>query len=67
MIEQVRVDYRARQGMIFGDPPNFEAVLDSIHSREMRRSENTAKESGTDTHDWALGYWVAGAEGVISI
>ena len=36
MIEQLRVDYRAMQGMIFGDPPNFEAVLDSISSLETR-------------------------------
>ena len=34
MIEQLRVDYRAMQGMIFGDPPDFEAVLDSIGSLE---------------------------------
>jgi hypothetical protein len=36
MIEQLRVDYRAMQGMIFGDPPDFEAVLDSISSLETR-------------------------------
>uniref|UniRef100_UPI00403F2964 hypothetical protein n=1 Tax=Pseudomonas sp. EL_65y_Pfl1_R83 TaxID=3088697 RepID=UPI00403F2964 len=36
MIEQLRVDYRAMQGMIFGDPPDFEAVLDSIASLETR-------------------------------
>ncbi|MDU6496047.1 nucleotidyl transferase AbiEii/AbiGii toxin family protein, partial [Bradyrhizobium sp.] len=36
MIEQLRVDYRAMQGMIFGDPPDFEAVLDSIGSLETR-------------------------------
>ena len=34
MIEQLRVDYRAMQGMIFGDPPRFEAVLDSIKTLE---------------------------------
>lgn len=32
MIAQLRVDYRAMQGMIFGDPPDFEGVLDSISS-----------------------------------
>jgi hypothetical protein len=36
MIEQLRVDYRAMQGMIFGDPPDFEAVLASISSLETR-------------------------------
>lgn len=36
MIEQLRVDYRAMQGMIFGDPPDFEAILDSIASLETR-------------------------------
>jgi hypothetical protein len=36
MIEQLRVDYRAMQGMIFGNPPHFEAVLESISSLEAR-------------------------------
>ena len=36
MIEQLRLDYRAMQGMIFGDPPAFEAVLESIASLEAR-------------------------------
>lgn len=36
MIDPLRVDYRAMQGMIFGDPPDFEAVLDSIVSLEAR-------------------------------
>ena len=34
MVEQLRADYRAMQGMIFGDPPAFEAVIDSIASLE---------------------------------
>jgi hypothetical protein len=46
MIEQLRVDYRAMQGMIFGDPPNFEAVLESISSLETSLNENDASESG---------------------
>jgi hypothetical protein len=46
MIEQLRVDYRAMQGMIFGDPQDFEAVLDSISSLETRLNENGARESG---------------------
>ncbi len=45
MIEQLRVDYRAMQGMIFGDPPDFEVVLDSIRSLETRLNGNAA---GTD-------------------
>lgn len=36
MIEQLRTDYRAMQGMIFGEPPTLEAVLDSIRSVEQR-------------------------------
>lgn len=46
MIEQLRLDYRAMQGMIFGDPPDFEAVLDSISSLETRLNENGARKSG---------------------
>ncbi|MBX4962674.1 nucleotidyl transferase AbiEii/AbiGii toxin family protein [Rhizobium binae] len=34
MVEQLRADYRAMQGMIFGDPPAFEAVIDNIASLE---------------------------------
>jgi hypothetical protein len=45
MIAQLRVDCRAMQGMIFGDPPDFEAVLDSISSLEARLNENGASES----------------------
>lgn len=46
MIKQLRVDYRAMQGMIFGDPPDFEAVLESISSIEARLNGNGASESG---------------------
>ena len=46
MIDQLRVDYRAMQGMIFGDPPNFEAVLASISSLETRLNNNGASERG---------------------
>jgi hypothetical protein len=46
MIEQLRTDYRAMQGMIFGDPPGFEAVLESISSIETRLNGNGASESG---------------------
>lgn len=34
MTEQLRVDFRAIQSMIFDDPPNFEAVLDSIRAAD---------------------------------
>ena len=47
MIEQLRVDYRAMRGMIFGDPPDFEAVLDSIASLETRLNEKG------DTGSWS--------------
>ncbi|MFQ3452446.1 nucleotidyl transferase AbiEii/AbiGii toxin family protein [Bradyrhizobium sp. UFLA01-814] len=40
MIDQLRVDYRAMQGMIFGEPPSFEAVLASISSLEARLNES---------------------------
>lgn len=46
MIEQLRVDYRAMQGMIFGDPPMFEAVLESIGALETRLNQSGAGESG---------------------
>ena len=46
MIEQLRVDYRAMQGMIFGDPPAFEAVLASISSLETRLNNKGARERG---------------------
>ena len=46
MIHQLRVDYRAMQGMIFGDPPDFEAVLASISSLETDLNDNGASERG---------------------
>lgn len=46
MIEQLRADYRAMQGMIFGDPPEFDAVLESISTLETRLNRNGASESG---------------------
>jgi hypothetical protein len=46
MIEHLRVDYRAMQGMIFGDPPDFEAVLDSIGALETRLNKSGASEIG---------------------
>jgi hypothetical protein len=43
MIEQLRVDYRAMTGMIFGDPPRFEAVLDSVISLEARLNKRAGE------------------------
>ena len=34
------------QGMIFGEPPDFAAVLESISSLEARLSGNNANEIG---------------------
>lgn len=42
MIEQLRADYRAMQGMIFGNPPSFEAVLESINVLDRRLNKNGA-------------------------
>jgi hypothetical protein len=36
MIEQLRTDYNAMQGMIFGEPPAFDAVIESIQALEAR-------------------------------
>lgn len=46
MFDQLRVDYRAMQGMIFGDPPDFETVLASISSLETRLNNSGASERG---------------------
>jgi Nucleotidyl transferase AbiEii toxin, Type IV TA system len=43
MIEQLRVDYRAMTGMIFGDPPRFEAVLESVTSLEARLNKSAGE------------------------
>ena len=42
MIDRLRVDYRAMQGMIFGAPPEFEAVLNSISELETSLNRNGA-------------------------
>ena len=47
MVDQLRSDYRAMQGMIFGEPPSFEAVLNSIAALETRLN--------------GIGVWQAGA------
>jgi hypothetical protein len=43
MIEQLRVDYRAMTGMIFGAPPRFEAVLESVTSLEARLNKRAGE------------------------
>ncbi|MGO4569345.1 nucleotidyl transferase AbiEii/AbiGii toxin family protein [Rhizobium sp. 2YAF20] len=47
MIQQLRTDYRAMQGMIFGEPPAFEAVLESIALLEARLNENSDGSSAS--------------------
>ena len=42
MIEQLRVDYRAMRDMIFGEPPEFAEVLDSINDLERVLNKRTA-------------------------
>ena len=46
MIEQLRVDYRAMRGMICGDPPDFEALLDSVSALETRLNAHDARGTG---------------------
>jgi hypothetical protein len=46
MIDRLRADYRAMRGMIFGAPPPFEAVLDSVSSLESLLNGNGPSESG---------------------
>jgi Nucleotidyl transferase AbiEii toxin, Type IV TA system len=36
MVDQLRTDYRAMRGMIFGEPPTFEDVLASVVALEQR-------------------------------
>lgn len=48
MIDQLRQDYRAMRGMIFGDPPSFEAVLDSIAAIEISLNANSGTEYPRD-------------------
>jgi Nucleotidyl transferase AbiEii toxin, Type IV TA system len=46
MVDQLRIDYRAMQGMIFGEPPSFETVLDSIDALQTRMNEMGAWQAG---------------------
>lgn len=41
MVEELRRDYRAMSGMIFGDPPSFDAVLSSIAELEKNLNAET--------------------------
>jgi hypothetical protein len=43
MIEQLRADYRAMTGMIFGDPPRFEAVLETVTTLEARLNRSAGE------------------------
>lgn len=43
MIEQLRVDYRAMTGMIFGEPPRFEVVLESVTALEARLNKRAGE------------------------
>lgn len=54
MIDQLRVDYRAMQGMIFGDPPDFEAVLASINSLETRLNNKGSANAGRSDKTFGL-------------
>jgi hypothetical protein len=46
MIDQLRSDYRAMRGMIFGTAPPLEAVLESVSSLESLLNGNGPSESG---------------------
>jgi len=39
MVEQLRRDYRAMSGMIFGEPPSFEEILVSVAELEKPLNE----------------------------
>jgi Nucleotidyl transferase AbiEii toxin, Type IV TA system len=45
MVDQLRSDYRAMTGMIFGDPPAFEDVLASVAAVERRLNEPIVRSS----------------------
>jgi hypothetical protein len=45
MVDQLRADYRAMTGMIFGDPPAFDDVLARVAALEERLNETTGRSS----------------------
>jgi hypothetical protein len=45
MVDQLRIDYRAMTGMIFGDPPEFEDVLAAVEALEKQLNATTAPKS----------------------
>lgn len=44
MVDQLRADYRAMSGMIFGAPPAFDAILDSIAAVEAQLNGGDAAD-----------------------
>jgi hypothetical protein len=44
MVDQLRIDYRAMTGMIFGDPPEFEDVLATVVALEQRLNATAARK-----------------------
>ncbi len=44
MADQLRIDYRAMTGMIFGDPPEFEDVLATVVALEQRLNATAARK-----------------------
>lgn len=45
MVDQLRTDYRAMTGMIFGEPPTFDDVLASIQALEEKLNEKAGGSS----------------------
>lgn len=45
MVDQLRIDYRAMTGMIFGDPPKFEDVLATVAALEKRLNATAARKA----------------------
>lgn len=45
MVDQLRTDYHAMTGMIFGDPPAFDDVLASVASLERRLNKTNGQSS----------------------
>jgi hypothetical protein len=39
MVDQLRTDYRAMRGMIFGEPPTFDDVLTSVAAIEQKLNQ----------------------------
>jgi hypothetical protein len=48
MVEPLRRDYAAMQGMVFGAPPAFEAVMQSVADLETRLNQRGRERSDVD-------------------